>query len=322
MRKSVDTKPPNTATARQLIADGARLFESVGLAFAHGTDNALDEAATLVLHALCLDFGIPDAVLDEELDAEQVYRARELLQERVSTRKPAAYLIRESWFAGMPFYVDERVLVPRSPLAELVENRFEPWIEPGRVGRILDLCTGSGCIGIACAYYFQDAQVTITDLSADALQVAAINIERHQLAARVMATQSDVYSALQGQRFDIVVSNPPYVPVDEMEELADEFRFEPAMGLVAGRDGLDVVVRILRDAAQHLEERGILVVEVGYTQDLLIEQFPEVPFLWLDFEFGGEGVFVLDREQLLASQWLFDEAVTRRATGDMVNDVE
>lgn len=302
----------DAGTARELIVAGSRLFETAGLTFAHGTDNPLDEAAVLVLHALGLDFGAPDSALDERLDPGRINLVKQLLDQRIQQRMPAAYLTGESWFAGMPFFVDERVLVPRSPLAELIEARFEPWIDSRKVHRVLDLCTGSGCIGIACAHFFPQAEVTVTDLSPDALQVARINIERHGLSRQVTPLLSDVYSALEGQRFDIVVSNPPYVPLDEMAGLAEEFRHEPELGLVAGQDGLDVVVHILRDAATHLTAHGILVVEVGHTQDLLAGRFPEVPFLWLDFEFGGEGVFLLERDQLVSCRKFFDAAVRDR----------
>ena len=298
---------------RELIRRGAELFEAAGLVYGHGTDNALDEAAALVLHALHIDYGQPDAVLDEALAADDGARAAQLLALRISTRKPAAYLTREAWFAGMPFYVDERVLVPRSPIAELVEARFAPWIRPAEVRQVLDLCTGSGCIGIACAHYFPAAHVTLTDLSADALDVVRINIGRHGLQERVTALQSDVFDALEGRCFDIIVSNPPYVPQPEMQELGPEFHHEPALGLVAGSDGLDIVLRILSGAARHLNEHGILLVEVGYSQDLLVGCLPGVPFVWLDFEFGGDGVFLLDRVTLDSCQHLFDTAAAGRA---------
>ena len=299
MTEHLDTWLADAGTARELIEHGARLLDGAGVVFAHGTDNALDESAALVLHALDLDFGIDDRELDRALQPDQVRRARELLELRIRTRKPAAYLTHQAWFAGMPFYVDERVLVPRSPLAELVENRFQPWVNPDAVRGVLDLCTGSGCIGIACAHYFPDAEVVLTDISPDALQVAGVNIERHDLAKRVIALRSDVYSVLGARRFDMIVSNPPYVPEGELTELSEEFRYEPALGLVSGSDGLDVVVRILAGAAMHLRERGILVVEVGHVQDALVGLFPDVPFLWLDFEYGGEGVLLLERDQLL-----------------------
>jgi ribosomal protein L3 glutamine methyltransferase len=298
---------------RELISRGAELFEAAGLVYGHGTDNALDEAAVLVLHTLHIDYGQPDTVLDKVLSADDCARAAQLLALRISSRQPAAYLIRETWFAGMPFYVDERALVPRSPIAELIEAQFTPWIDPAEVRQVLDLCAGSGCIGIACAHYFPAASVTLTDLSADALEVARINIGRHELEGRVAVLQSDVFAALAGRRFDIIVSNPPYVPQSEMLELGPEFHHEPAMGLVAGIDGLDIVLRILRDAAVHLNAHGILVVEVGYSQDLLAECLPGVPFVWLDFEFGGEGVFLLDRAALDACQPLLDKAAAGRA---------
>ena len=259
------------------------------------------------------DYGIDDRELDRTLQPEQVRRARELLELRVRTRRPAAYLTRQAWFAGMHFYVDERVLVPRSPLAELVENRFQPWVDPDAVRAVLDLCTGSGCIGIACAHYLADAEVVLTDISPDALQVAGINIERHGLVQRVTTLCSDVYSALGVRCFDIIVSNPPYVPAGELAGLAEEFRYEPALGLGSGSDGLDVAVRILAGAAMHLRERGILVMEVGHVQDALVGLFPDVPFLWLDFEYGGEGVLLLERDQLQAWGPRFSAALQARS---------
>jgi len=300
-------------TPRALIHWGAAEFDRSGLVFEHGTDNAMDEAAWLVLHALGIGYDQPDRDLDAVLDAVQSQRVLDLLKTRIETRKPAAYLLGEAWFAGLPFYVDERVLVPRSPIAELIGARFAPWIDPARVRRILDLCTGSGCIGIACARAFTGARVDLSDLSRDALAVAQANIGRHALQDRVSVVESDVFSALAGRRYDIIVSNPPYVPALEYRQLPDEFRHEPGEGLVAGTDGLDIVVQILKHAAGHLEADGILVAEVGHTQDRLVEIFPDVPFLWLEFDFGGEGVFLLDAGQLAASQAFFDREVLRRA---------
>ncbi len=296
-------------TARELIRRGAALFEAAGLEFGHGTDNATDEAAALVLHVLGIGYDQPDAVLDEPLDDAARDRAARLLAQRISSRKPAAYLVHEAWFAGMPFYVDERVLVPRSPIAELVEMQFTPWIDPEQVHQVLDLCTGSGCIGIACAHYFPAAAITLSDLSADALEVARINIERHALGARVSTVQADVFDGLEGQCFDIIVSNPPYVPAAELQALGPEYHHEPVIGLAAGHTGLDVVLRILQAAARHLSDHGILVVEVGYSQDALAERFPGVPFTWLEFEYGGEGVFLLERRTLDACQSVFDAAL-------------
>jgi len=300
-------------TARELISHGAALFEQAGLGFHHGTDNALDEAALLVLHALGIGYDQPDSVLDRPVSPADRQRVEALLERRVATRKPAAYLTGEAWFAGLPFHVDERVLVPRSPLAELIEAAFAPWADPARVGAVLDLCTGSGCIGIACAYAFPGAQVVLSDVSGDALDVARRNIALHKLDARVEAVASDVFSGLAHRQFDIIVSNPPYVPHDELAALDPEFGHEPALGLAAGADGLDIVLRILRDAARHLHPGGILVVEVGHTEQALVELFPGLPFVWLEFERGGEGVFLLEREQLVAHQTQLDAAAGRLA---------
>ena len=299
-------------TPRALIQWGADRFDRAGLVFAHGTDNALDEAACLVLHALQIGYEQPDAVLDRQITGADRQRVLHLLEQRISSRKPAAYLLNEAWFAGMPFYVDERVLVPRSPIAELIEARFTPWIHPEQVGRVLDMCTGSGCIGIACAQAFPEATVDLSDLSEDALDVAQENIKRHQLMDRVTAVHSDIFAALQGQVYDIIVANPPYVPEKEMQQLPAEFGHEPSLGLQAGADGLDIIVQILKQAAGHLADNGILVAEVGHTQECLLARYPEVPFMWLDFEYGGSGVFLLDKAQLEACQPQFDQVASKR----------
>ncbi len=299
-------------TARDLIRQGTALFIREGLTFAHGTDNAEDEAAALVLHALGIGYDQPDSVLDRPLTVAQCAGVQSLLEARATTRKPAAYLVNEAWFAGLPFYVDERVLVPRSPIAELVESGFYPWIDPLRVTRLLDLCTGSGCIAVAAALAFPDATIDAADISSDALDVARINIQRHGVEGRVNPVQSDVFAGLAGRVYDVIVSNPPYVPARDLEHLADEFRHEPELGLAAGFDGMDIVVRILQDAARHLADAGILVVEVGHYRDILADLFPEVPFTWLDLEYGGEGVFLLDAGQLNACQESFNTAARRR----------
>ncbi len=240
-------------------------------------------------------------------------RARELLELRVKTRRPAAYLTGEAWFAGMPFFVDERVLVPRSPIAELIAARFSPWIDPQRIGNIVDIGTGSGCIAIACAAAFPQAMVDATDVSSEALDVARINAARHGLEARVNLIESDLFAALAGKTYDIIVSNPPYVPREEVEQLADEFHHEPESGLLAGDDGLDIVVRMLSEAANHLAADGILVVEVGYTHEALQAQYPQVPFMWLDFENGGTGVFLLEAAVLEEHQAIFDRVAQQRS---------
>jgi ribosomal protein L3 glutamine methyltransferase len=299
-------------TARDLIREGAALFTREGLTFAHGTDNAEDEAAALVLHSLGIAYDQPDSVLDQPLDTQQRTRVRSLLEARASTRKPAAYLLHEAWFAGLPFYVDERVLIPRSPIAEWVESGFSPWIDPDRVSRVLDLCTGSGCIAVAAALAFPQADIDAADISRDALDVARINIRKHGVGERVRPVESDVFSGLSGQVYDVIVSNPPYVPAEDMQHLAAEFHYEPQSGLVAGLDGMDIVVRILKDAAQYLTAAGILVIEVGHYQDILSDLFPEVPFMWLDLEYGGEGVLLLEAGQLVAWQESFNQIARKR----------
>ena len=300
-------------TARALIAWGAESFDEAGLVCGHGTDNSLDEAAALVLYSLSIDYDQPDSVLDMPLAEPDFVRARELLELRVKTRRPAAYLTGEAWFAGMPFFVDERVLVPRSPIAELIAARFSPWIDPQRIGNIVDIGTGSGCIAIACAAAFPQAMVDATDVSSEALDVARINAARHGLEARVNLIESDLFAALAGKTYDIIVSNPPYVPREEVEQLADEFHHEPESGLLAGDDGLDIVVRMLSKAANHLAADGILVVEVGYTHEALQAQYPQVPFMWLDFENGGTGVFLLEAAVLQEHQAIFDYVAQQRS---------
>jgi ribosomal protein L3 glutamine methyltransferase len=292
-------------TARDLIREGAAMFTREGLTFAHGTDNAEDEAAALVLHTLGIGYDQPDSVLDLPLTTSQLARVRTLLDARATTRKPAAYLINEAWFAGLPFYVDERVLVPRSPIAELVESGFYPWIDPQRVSRVLDLCTGSGCIAIACAAHFDNAEVDAVDISAEALEVARKNVERHELEDWVHLFESDLFDALPTEQYQLIISNPPYVSATEMQTLAEEYRHEPEIGLLAEHEGLAVVVRILAQAADYLANDGILVVEVGNSEELLVECFPDVPFVWLEFERGGQGVFLLEAAQVQEYQPVF-----------------
>jgi ribosomal protein L3 glutamine methyltransferase len=266
--------------------------------FGHGTDNARDESAELVFFAASLDHAQGAAAYPHLLTARQRARMQALLQARIRRRVPLAYLTHRAFFAGMELFVDERVLVPRSPIAELALARFRPWIEPRRVRRIVDIGTGSGAIALACARAFPRARVDALDISPAALQVCRRNIRRLQLGGRVRAVRSDHWSAVRNARYDIVVSNPPYVGRAEMRTLPREYRHEPALGLASGRDGLDSVRAILAGAREHLNDHGILVVEVGNTERALMKAWPQVPFLWPVFEHGGGGVFILRAEDM------------------------
>jgi len=287
-------------TIGDLVRWGASCFSEAELVYGHGTDNALDEAFALVRYALHLPHEIPPYMILTRLTKNERRRVVNLLMDRISSRKPVPYLIQEAWFAGLPFYVDERVLIPRSPIAEMIEHGFAPWIDPDNVNSILDLCTGCGCIAIACATQFPEAEITATDSDPLALDVAAINVEKHQQKAQVKLLQSDVFEQLPvGQTFDIIVSNPPYVDSEDMAELAVEFQHEPLHALAAGKDGLDIVKRILLHASDYLSPQGILVVEVGNSAHALMQQYSDLAFNWPDFERGGQGVFVLTRQELL-----------------------
>jgi len=292
-------------TLRDYIRWGASEFGAAGLVFGHGTDNGLDEAAALVLHALHLPPELPDCYLDSRLTSAERDRVLALLQRRIDERIPAAYLLGEARFAGLNFYVDRTVLVPRSPIAELIEQGFEPWLGGREPRKILDLCTGSGCIAVACACRFPDSQVDACDISEGALRVAQRNIERYRLDGPVRLLQSDLFANLPGAHYDLIVSNPPYVSRVEMESLPAEYRHEPAIGFNAGEDGLSFVQRILAGASSYLARDGIIVIEVGSSAESLMACYPEVPFLWLDFERGGDGVFLLTADQVLEYEKLF-----------------
>jgi len=289
---------PDPATVEQLIHYGTLLFEQSELWFGHGTDNAFDEAAELVFFGAGLRHEDAADAYSRQLDTDRRAAILALFERRIAERIPAAYLTNRMWFAGYEFYVDERVLVPRSPLAELIEAQFQPWIAPSNARRILDIGTGSGCIAIASALAVPEASVHASDISEDALAVTAINIARHGVQERVRAIRSDVFDALAGEHYDVIVSNPPYVGDTEMVDLPPEYRHEPETGLHSGVDGLDVVRRILSGAAAHLERHGVLIVEVGNSETALLAAFPQVPFTWLAFERGGGGVFLLSAEQL------------------------
>lgn len=297
------------SSIRDYIRWAASQFTEAQVCFGHGTVTALDEAAALVLHTVHQPYNLSEFYLESVLTSAERLAIFDIVHRRIEERIPAAYLTHESIFAGLSFYVDERVLVPRSPIAELIEQRFAPWVEEDHVVRILDLCTGSACIAIACAYSFHNALVDAVDLSADALAVAQINVEKHQLDDTVTLYQSDLFHALPDARYDIIVSNPPYVSTLEWTYLPEEFHAEPAMGFKGGESGLDLVLRILVDANDFLAEQGILIIEVGNSAETLQSIFPDVPFYWLDFERGGDGIFLLTAEQVQQHHELFKTAL-------------
>lgn len=286
------------ATIIDFIRYGASRFAAAGLSFGHSYDNALDEATQLTLHALHLPHDLAPIYGQARLLAEEKKRILELFERRIEERIPACYLTGEAWFAGLCFLADARALVPRSPIAELIEAGFQPWLGQRDVSRVLDLCTGSGCIGIATAVHQPDWQVDLVDLSADALDLARDNTARFEVGERVQLLQSDLFEALAGERYDLIVSNPPYVTHAEMDALPNEYGFEPELGLRAGDDGLDLVLRILRDAPNYLTEDGLLICEVGESEHALVRLLPEVPFAWVEFKVGQMGIFVLEREDL------------------------
>ncbi len=278
---------------------GASRFAEAGLVFGHGSDNALDEAFHLVCHALHLPLELPASYMDAQLTQTECAAVYALLQRRIERREPAAYLTGSMWFAGLPFEVNEHVLVPRSPFAELIARHFSPWVTtPPR--QILDLCTGSGCIGIACAMAFEDTDVVLADLSDAALDVAQRNINKHDLADRVRCVSGDLFTPLKGEVFDLIVTNPPYVPTAEWQQLAAEYQQEPRMALDAGDDGMDCVARILAEAPAHLTEDGVLFCEVGGSQNEFDARWPDLPVTWAHFERGGDGILVIDRASLVA----------------------
>jgi len=288
-------------TVGDLISRGARRLRRAKVFYGHGTDNAVDEAAALVFHALNLSHDVGAAAYGKRVSATARQDAEELITRRIKERIPAVYLTNETGFAGLPFYVDPRVLIPRSALAELIERQFAPWIDPARVKRVLDVGTGSGCIAIASAMAFPRAKVDAVDISRDALEVARINVRKHRLGRRVRLVESDHFKGLSDistQTYDIIVSNPPYVGAREMRTLPPEYRHEPRIALAAGDTGLDSVRVLIREAGRFLRPNGLLVVEVGNTETAVQRAFRDLPFVWLDFERGGGGVFLLTAEQL------------------------
>jgi len=296
-------------TIRDYVRWSASQFAQAQISFGHGTTSALDEAVALVLHTVHQPYNLSETYFESVLTLSERQAVVDIVDRRINERLPAAYLTHEAIFAGLSFYVDERVLVPRSPIGELIAQRFSPWVDEDQVERVLDLCTGSACIAIACAYAFPEALVDAVDLSPDALNVAEINVDKHQLTDSVALYKSDLFKQLPEEQYDIIVSNPPYVSQGEWSALAPEFRAEPDMGFLGGESGLDLVLRILADAGDYLTEQGILVVEVGSSAQTLQDAFPDVPFYWLDFERGGDGVFLLTADQVNQYHPLFIAAL-------------
>ena len=288
------------ATVEQVLNWAAEYFTEAGIFFGHGTDNAWDEAVVLVTHALGETPFADAEFANRQVSAEEKIVIKNLLEKRVGQRIPAPYLTGEAWFCGLPFSVNRQVLIPRSPIGELIHNQFFPWVKQ-QPKRILDLCTGSGCIGIACAYAFPEAEVVLSDISPEALAVAEQNIARHQLQDRVRAVQGDLYGGLADQQFDLIISNSPYVDIEDFTSMPPEYQHEPALALESGDDGLDFTRRLLAESRQYLVEGGVLIAEVGNSWVALEDQFPQLPFMWFEFEHGGHGVFLLEKNQLPSS---------------------
>lgn len=296
--------PDNITSMREIILWATELFKNNNLYFGHGTDNALDEAAYLISYCADKPVNFTDDDLTYTLTAEQRAKVAIVLQQRVEKKLPAAYITNTAYFFGLEFEVNENVLVPRSPIAELIGEEFFPWFDinshrkKNSTLKILDMCTGSACIAIACATAFEEAVVDAVDISTAALDVAQRNIKKHKMEQRVKTIQSDMFKNLPEKKYDIIVSNPPYVTQAEIDDLPDEYHREPSLGLYADKNGLQFAIDILKNASKYLNEKGIVVIEVGNSAEALQNYYPKIPFTWLEFEMGGEGVFVLDAAQI------------------------
>ncbi|MCD6055429.1 MAG: prmB [Gammaproteobacteria bacterium] len=289
-------------------------LRSQEVVYGHGTDNPWDEAVAIARYVLRLPIDIDPKIKQARLTEAEKEKLIRLLDERINERVPVPYLTHEAWFAHLSFFVDKRVLIPRSPLAELIEQRFVPWVTANQVQNICDIGTGSGCIAIACAKAFPGAKVDAVDLSTSALEVAKLNCREHDVDERVQLFQGDLFEPLKGRRYDLIISNPPYVDKAEMQMLPMEYTHEPALALAAGEDGLDIVIRLLAKAADYMTDEGIFIVELGHTEAALQAAFPQVDFLWLEFERGGTGVCLLKASQLQRFQADFNEALQARGT--------
>lgn len=298
MRTLFDTSELDTIC--DFIRFGLSQANATNLYYGHGTDNAQDDIVSLILESLYLPFDYDATYLQARLTHQEKKILTQNLQKRIVDRIPVPYITKKAYFCGLEFYIDERALIPRSPIAELIQQSFSPWIDLSRVNKIMDLCTGSACIAIACQYAFPDAEVDAVDLSKDALEVAQINLEKHRLSDEITLYQSDCFDDVPKQKYNIIVSNPPYVGAQEMQTLPQEYLHEPKFALETENNGLKIVEKIMRQADAYLEDDGILVVEVGNSDEALAHAFPDIPFTWLEFEAGGHGVFVLTKSQLQA----------------------
>lgn len=291
-------------TLEDMLNFGADLFDKEKIYFGHGTDNSWDEAVFLAMHVLNFPPDYDSELLSKPLTDEEKTQIINLFERRVKERVPAPYLTNEAWFAGVPFYVDERVLIPRSVLAEFIENKFDPWASNIKIKNILDIGTGCGCIAILSAMVFPDAKIDAVDVSNDALDVAKINVDKYELFGRVELIQSDVFGSIRNRTYDVIISNPPYVANEEFADLPEEYSYEPLLALEGGDIGLDVIEKILAHAKKHLNQNGLLIVEVGNSKQFLEERFPQVPFIWLEFESGDNEVFLLTYDQLVEYDYL------------------
>ena len=298
MPDSYAVETQNFKSIIDFLRFGLSRANATNLYYGHGTDNAWDDMLALVLGCLDLPPDLAPMLMHAQLTSDEKSLLCQQLERRINDRVPVPYLTHESYFCDLSFYVDERVLIPRSPIAELIKQQFSPWIAEEDVEHVLDLCTGSGCIAIACCYAFPDAVVDAVDISPDALDVAEINLQRHGMQDVLTLIESDCFDAIPATQYDIIVSNPPYVGHDEMQTLPDEYLHEPTLALETTNNGLAIVEKILAHAHAYLSDHGILVVEVGNSEEALLEAYPNVPFTWLDFEQGGQGVFILTSQQL------------------------
>lgn len=290
-------------TVRDWLRFAVSKFNKAGLFFGHGCTNAYDEAAYLILHTLHLSPDQLEPFLDARLTLDERNEVEKVLQRRIQERRPAAYLTREAWLGDYAFYVDERVIIPRSFIAELLHNHLEPWItEPEHIQHALDLCTGSGCLAILMAQVFDEAEIDAVDISQDALAVAKKNVDDYQLSHRIHLIHSDMFDGVSGKRYDLIVSNPPYVNAASMATLPDEYRYEPSNALASGKDGLDATRCILSVATNYLTDRGMLIVEIGHNREALLSMYPGLPFTWLETSSGDSFVFLISREQLAGWQ--------------------